>query len=180
MQSDLIAVTQFDSDYASYIVGSGATASAVFGNPTKFDKAQSFRLKVVNTFGHNIITAANGFEHRKHRDVVRGCFSESIMRTVWDKAYDGFDIMMEGCGLTEGGTMVNVQACMTRVSCIEFSWYCADSQYTLNVLGGAGFGQDWPWETPQSKDGECVSNSLVTGATSMLTARYPRRGSDPL
>lgn len=114
-QSDLIAVTQADSTYATYVVGSGSTAAAVFANTAVYHKAESFRHRVVCKFGKSIITAQNGAQHRKHKNVIRECFTETIMREVWTASMDCFDVMMEGCGTVGGGVPRDGQGCMIKV-----------------------------------------------------------------
>jgi hypothetical protein len=37
-----------------------------------------------------------------------------------------------------------------------------DPQFTLNVFGKAGLGEDWPWESKSSKDGQSECTSFRT------------------
>ena len=114
-KSNLIAVTQADSLYATYLVGSGSIANDIFANTAIYDKARGFRHKFLTTWRQNIATAYNGEMHRKHRNVVRACFSEEILSEVWDAATDCFDLMMEGCETANGGILVDVRKCMATV-----------------------------------------------------------------
>jgi cytochrome P450 len=115
--ADLIAITQTTTSYAVYITSSPSLAAHILSKSTVFHKAvEAFRYRVVSGFGGNVLTSQNGPAHRRHRNIVKGCFSEGIMKASWDAADEAFDTMVQGLEVRDGGMMRDVKSAMLRVS----------------------------------------------------------------
>lgn len=115
--SDLIALTQVTTSHAVYISSSPILANMVSHSPSANLKPTSmYRYQAINMFGLQIVSAQTGSEHRRHKNVAKGCFNESIMREVWDKMASACDTMIDEEQLEEGGVMKGVKHCMVKVS----------------------------------------------------------------
>lgn len=75
-----------------------------------------FRYQAINIFGLQIVSAQTGAEHRRHRNVAKGCFNEEIMEVGWDKMVSAYETMIKEEGLEDGGLFKNVKTCMIKVS----------------------------------------------------------------
>lgn len=81
-------MTQLDSPHAVYLIGSPSTVTTILTNTSAFIKGNTFRRRMVRTFGENLVSAQNGAPHKRQKDVVRDCSGEGIMRAVWQAAQD--------------------------------------------------------------------------------------------
>ena len=114
--SDLIALTQVTTSHAVYISSSPILANMISHSPTANLKPTSmYRYKAINMFGLQIVSTQTGPEHRRHKNVAKGCFNESIMREAWDKMASACETMIEEEGLSHGGLMKDVKNCMIKV-----------------------------------------------------------------
>jgi cytochrome P450 len=114
--SDLIALTQVTTSHAVYISSSPTLANMISHSPAANLKPTSmYRYQAVNMFGLQIVSTQTGPEHRRHKNVAKGCFKESIMREVWDKMAEACETMIEEEHLNNGGLMQGVKQCMVKV-----------------------------------------------------------------
>ena len=100
-----------------YCVGSVVTANDVLSRPHHFGKpVKSLGYRFIALFGNQIVSAQTGTEHRRHRGVVKGCFGEEIMKTVWANSVKIMDMMMESEGVVEGGIIPDLCDAMMRAT----------------------------------------------------------------
>jgi hypothetical protein len=117
-KSDLFACTQLTTpSYAVYVTSSPALATSIsakgsiFLRPTKM-----FRYVAINIFGSQIISTQTGAEHRRHKNVVKGCFNERIMETAYSGMVDALTTMIKEEGLESGGVFEDTREMMIKVS----------------------------------------------------------------
>ncbi|RSH93262.1 hypothetical protein EHS25_007616 [Saitozyma podzolica] len=129
-QSDLIACTQLSTPYAVYITSNPSVAASisakpasVFGKPTGMSRYQA-----INIYGLQIVSTQTGPEHRRHKNVVKGCFGEAVMQNGFEKMMRAKDTMVREERLEDGGKI----------------------DATLLVIGQAGFDYTIPWDIPET------------------------------
>jgi len=83
-----------------------------------------FRYQAVNIFGLQIVSCQTGAEHRRHKNVAKGCFNEKIMEQAWEKMCEAVETMIEEEGIADGGVLKNVKSCMMKVSKFHPSLAC--------------------------------------------------------
>ncbi|RXK36384.1 hypothetical protein M231_06350 [Tremella mesenterica] len=137
-KSDLIAYTQATTPgYAVYSTSNPQVAQKISTNVLTFGKPiHVFRYRAINIFGLQLTSTQSGPEHRRHRNVVKGCFGEEVMMTAWDKAVECLGDMYAAEGLEDGGVLDNVRLAMYKL--------------TLLIIGAAGFGVKFPWKVPET------------------------------
>ena len=77
-----------------------------------------FRYVAINIFGLQLVSAQTGTEHRRLRNVVKGCFNEEIMYTAWwgmVSAVQTF-IMKEGLEEENGVVIEDTRQMMIKVN----------------------------------------------------------------
>jgi hypothetical protein len=116
-KSDLFACTQLTTpSYAVYVTSSPTLATSVssrgsiFLRPTKM-----FRYVAINIFGSQIISTQTGAEPRRHKNVVKGCFNETIMETAYTGMVDALTTMIKEEGLENGGMFEDTREMMIKV-----------------------------------------------------------------
>ncbi|WVW86888.1 hypothetical protein I302_108943 [Kwoniella bestiolae CBS 10118] len=140
-RSDLLAYTVATQNYAIYWTANPYTAQHVFTKTSLFEKPVfNARYQAAKKFGHNIISASDGDDHKRHKSVVRGCFGEDVFRSAWEEMDNTIEMLLDEDKLREGGIMEDVGVTTIKITYI--------------VIGKVGFGYDIPWETPRSKKGE--------------------------
>ncbi|WRT69728.1 uncharacterized protein IL334_006718 [Kwoniella shivajii] len=143
-RSDLLAYTCATQHRAIYWTANPYTAQHVFTKTSTFAKAEFMpRYTSSAKFGMQIISVADGAEHKRHKSVVRGCFGEEIFKKAWEEMDATVDLMLEQEDMVNGGVMKDVGASTIKVTYI--------------VIGKVGFGHTIPWVTPRSKSGEKMS-----------------------
>ncbi|RXK36383.1 hypothetical protein M231_06349 [Tremella mesenterica] len=140
-KSDLIAYTQATTPgYAVYSISNPQVVQKVLADVLSFGKpVESMGYKQLNVFGKQLVSTQSGPEHRRHRSVVKGCFSEEVMRTVWDRSIESLDTMLSTEKVEDGGVLEHVREAMYKL--------------TLLVIGAAGFGLKFPWSIPTTEGG---------------------------
>ncbi len=113
--SDLIALTTPTIGYPAYITSSPEAADYISSRPNIFPKPTSlWRYQAINIYGKNIVTVS-GDEWRRHRAVVRGSFSESVMEKGWIEMIVAYHKMLKGEALTGGGIVNDLPGAITKV-----------------------------------------------------------------
>jgi fluoride ion exporter CrcB/FEX len=74
-----------------------------------------FRYVAINIFGSQIISTQTGAEHRRHKNVVKGCFNETIMETAYTGMVDALTTMIREEGLENGGMFEDTREMMIKV-----------------------------------------------------------------
>ena len=111
-QSDLIACTQWTTDYPVYITSNPHVAASVAAKTTIFHKPLSmFRYVAINCFGDQIVSMQTGAPHSRHKGVIKGCFGENIMQGAWTKMDEAFETMVAECKVDKGGVLPNAGHC---------------------------------------------------------------------
>ncbi|WVN86833.1 uncharacterized protein L203_102007 [Cryptococcus depauperatus CBS 7841] len=137
-RTDLIACTQMTTPYAVYVTSSSSTSQIISAKSSVFVKpTEMFRYRAINIFGLVITSAQTGPEHRRHKQVVKACFSESVMKSVWENMTNAFEMMLrEEGGLDIGGIVTDLKTVMIKL--------------TLVVFCKTGFNLDIPWIIPRT------------------------------
>lgn len=116
-RSDLIALTQVTTSHAVYITSNPTAAAQISAKSSTFLKPTSmFRYQAINIFGLQIVSAQTGAEHRRHKNVAKGCFNEEYMEIGWETMVKAFETMVKEEKLEDGGMWKNVKTCMIKVS----------------------------------------------------------------
>jgi hypothetical protein len=71
-----------------------------------------FRYVAINIFGSQIISTQTGAEHRRHKNVVKGCFNETIMETAYGGMVDALTTMIKEESLEFGGVFEDTREMM--------------------------------------------------------------------
>lgn len=74
-----------------------------------------FRYVAINLFGLQLVSTQTGHEHRRHKNVVKGCFNENIMETAYNGMIDSINVMIKEMKLEEGGTFDDTREMMIKV-----------------------------------------------------------------
>ncbi|OCF33565.1 hypothetical protein I316_04637 [Kwoniella heveanensis BCC8398] len=132
--SDLLAYTVATEHRAVYFTANPQTAAHLYTKSSDFGKAAFMRrYRSARKFGSNIIAAADGAEHKQHKAIVRGCFGEAIFQRAWEGMSDIVDLMLKEEGVVDGGILKDATFCL---------------------IGQVGFGQEVPWNIPETKPGD--------------------------
>jgi cytochrome P450 len=100
----LIALTQVTTPHAVYITSSPAAAQAISLKSDIFLKPTGmFRYQAVNIFGPQMVSCQTGPEHRRHKNVVKGCFNDKIMQEVWETMSRAVETMIYEEEVEKGG-----------------------------------------------------------------------------
>jgi fluoride ion exporter CrcB/FEX len=78
-----------------------------------------FRYVAINIFGSQIISTQTGAEHRRHKNVVKGCFNETIMETAYTGMVDALTTMIKEEGLANGGLFEDTREMMIKVCLVS-------------------------------------------------------------
>ena len=105
------------SSHPCYVSAGPITAKAIIDHPNEAPKPTWLWLfQAVAIYGDNLVTTNFGV-WKRHRDVVKACFSERMNEAVWDCMTAAVDTMLDKCEITEGGGVLpHVRDAMTRVS----------------------------------------------------------------
>nr|ODN95640.1 hypothetical protein L204_04181 [Cryptococcus depauperatus CBS 7855] len=146
-RTDLIACTQMTTPYAVYVTSSSSASQIISAKSSVFVKpTEMFRYRAINIFGLVITSAQTGPEHRRHKQVVKACFSESVMKSVWENMTNAFEMMLrEEGGLDFGGIVTDLKTGLTNLE-----------QLTLVVFCKTGFNLDIPWIIPRTDGKENI------------------------
>lgn len=117
-QSDLIACPQLSSPYAVYITSNPSVAASISAKPaTVFGKPTGmFRYQAINIYGLQIVSTQTGPEHRRHKNVVKGCFGEAVMQNGFEKMMRAMDTMVREERLEDGGRIDVYQPLAVKAS----------------------------------------------------------------
>ena len=86
-----------------------------------------FRYVAINIFGLQLVSTQTGAEHRRHKNVVKGCFNETIMEAAFSGMTDALTTMIKEEGLENGGVFEDTRAIMIKVSSRHVFRYCSCS-----------------------------------------------------
>lgn len=117
-QTDFFACTQLTTpDYPVYVTASPTVAHSISGKGAIFLKpTQMFRYVAISIFGEQIVSTQTGTEHRRHKNVVKGCFGENIMVAAFDGMIEAMGTMFKELNLDNGGVFEDTRAAMNKVS----------------------------------------------------------------
>ncbi|WVQ95792.1 hypothetical protein IAU59_002891 [Kwoniella sp. CBS 9459] len=138
---DLLAYTVAAEHRAVYFTSNPQTCFLLGTKSSDFGKAAFMpRYQSARKFGNNLITAFDGPEHKHHKAIVKGCFGEAIFQKAWEGMSDIVDLMLQEEGIAEGGILQDVERATIKA--------------TFCLIGQVGFGQDVPWNIPETAPGE--------------------------
>jgi cytochrome P450 len=75
-----------------------------------------FRYQAINIYGLQIVSTQTGPEHRRHKNVVKGCFGEAVMQNGFEKMMRAMDTMVREERLENGGKIDVYQPLAVKVS----------------------------------------------------------------
>ena len=78
-----------------------------------------FRYVAINISGLQLVSTQTGAEHRRHKNVVKGCFNETIMEAAFSGMTDALTTMIKEEGLENGGVYEDTRGIMIKVSLIR-------------------------------------------------------------
>ncbi|WVF68252.1 hypothetical protein IAT40_003017 [Kwoniella sp. CBS 6097] len=133
-RSDLIALPSLMSAHMAYLTSSPRLSHIVSQNLDAFHKPTYLgRYTSMNIFGNTLLSAEDGDEHRRHATMIKRCFNERSMETVWKAMRWSLATMLteEAEGPGNHGLIEDVRETMVKL--------------TLLVIGRAGYGVDFPW-----------------------------------
>ena len=82
---------------------------------TYLKPTQMFRYQAINIFGLQIVSTQTGAEHKRHKNVVKGCFNEAVMRNAWNQTVEAWKVLVKEEGLEHGGVIKDVKVAMVKV-----------------------------------------------------------------
>ncbi|OCF61980.1 hypothetical protein L486_01646 [Kwoniella mangroviensis CBS 10435] len=133
-RSDLIAFPSLLSSTPAYVTSSPSTAQYISSRPHLFHKSLHMQRYIgFNVFGKTLLSTQTGDEHKRHWSVVRRCFSDRQMASVWEAMRWSLNTFIsKEVDQGEEGVVEDVRESLIRVM--------------LLVIGRKGFGKDFPWK----------------------------------
>ncbi|WWC95580.1 hypothetical protein V866_002445 [Kwoniella sp. B9012] len=138
-RSDLIAFPSLLSSTPAYVTSSPSTAQYISLRPHLFHKPLHMQRYIgFDVFGKTLLSTQTGDEHKRHWSVVRRCFSNRQMASVWEAMRWSLNTFInEEVDQGEKGVVEEVREALIRV--------------TLLVIGRKGFGKDFPWKMSETE-----------------------------